>query len=131
MLAKPFRGGFLPLAIAAALLPATALHAQDRVNGRTVYPLAFFETFAPATALQIVQRVPGFRLEEIDQEVRGFAQAAGNVVINGARPSAKSDKLETILSRIPANRGRGGGGGGGGAGRRGQPATAGRNPRPE
>src|SRR5205085_7553332 len=32
----------------------------------------------------------------------GFAAAAGNVVINGARPSSKADTLESTLSRIPA-----------------------------
>ena len=103
MFSLPSGGSLLPLAIAAILLPAPAA-AQERVNGRTVYPAAFFQQFAPATAWQIVQRVPGFRLEEIDQEVRGFGQAAGNVVINGERPSAKSDTLETILGRIPAAR---------------------------
>ena len=36
--------------------------------------------------------------------MRGFAGAAGNVVINGQRPSSKSDTLETMLARIPASR---------------------------
>ena len=76
----------------------------DRVTGRRSYDAAWFATFAPATALQIVQRVPGFTIESIDPSVRGFGGAAGNVVVNGQRPSAKSDTLETILSRIPAGR---------------------------
>jgi hypothetical protein len=73
-------------------------------DGRTVYQINYFAQFAPSNALQIVQRVPGFTLELGDQEVRGFGQAAGNVVINGQRPSSKSDTLETILARIPASR---------------------------
>jgi hypothetical protein len=73
-------------------------------GGRTVYEAAYFATFAPSNALQIVERVPGFTLALGDQEVRGFGQAAGNVVINGQRPSSKADTLETILSRIPASR---------------------------
>jgi hypothetical protein len=73
-------------------------------GGRTVYEAAYFAQFAPSNALQIVERVPGFSLELGDQEVRGFGQAAGNVVINGQRPSSKSDTLETILARIPASR---------------------------
>jgi len=73
-------------------------------NGRTVYEAAYFTQFAPSSALQIVQRVPGFTLELGNQDVRGFGQAAGNVVINGQRPSSKSDTLETILARIPASR---------------------------
>jgi len=71
---------------------------------RVVYDAAFFAAFSPANALQIVQRVPGFTLDEGDTEVRGFSQAAGNVVINGQRPSLKSDTLETVLARIPASR---------------------------
>ncbi|GGB40556.1 TonB-dependent receptor [Sphingomonas metalli] len=73
-------------------------------DGRLVYDTAFFRTFSPASALEIVQRTPGFQLDIGDQEVRGFGQAAGNVVINGQRPSSKSDTINTILQRIPANR---------------------------
>jgi len=94
--------------LAAALLLGTATGATAAQtagpNGRTVYEAAYFGQFAPSNALQIVQRVPGFTLELGNQEVRGFGQAAGNVVINGQRPSSKSDTLETILARIPANR---------------------------
>ena len=79
--------------------------AADTATARTTaYPAAFFAAFAPANALDIVRRVPGFTIEQIDEEVRGFGGAAGNVVFNGARPSSKSDSLETILARIPANR---------------------------
>ena len=70
----------------------------------TAYEAAYFAQFAPATALDIVRRVPGFSIEQGNGGVRGFAGAAGNVVFNGARPSSKSESLETILARIPANR---------------------------
>jgi hypothetical protein len=93
------------VAAAALLLGADAAAAQAAAaNGRTVYEAAYFGQFAPSNALQIVQRVPGFTLELGNQDVRGFGQAAGNVVINGQRPSSKSDTLETILARIPASR---------------------------
>jgi hypothetical protein len=96
-------------AAAAALLlcgSAGAVHAAQTAgpDGRTVYEAAYFAQFAPSNALQIVQRVPGFSLDVGNQDVRGFGQAAGNVVINGQRPSSKSDTLETILARIPASR---------------------------
>jgi hypothetical protein len=96
-------------AAVAALLwcgSAGAAHAAQTAgpNGRTVYEAAYFTQFAPSNALQIVQRVPGFTLELGNQDVRGFGQAAGNVVINGQRPSSKSDTLETVLARIPASR---------------------------
>ncbi len=73
-------------------------------NGRLTYESAYFTPFAPSTALDIVRRVPGFSLQSGEQDVRGFGQAAGNVVINGSRPSSKSDSLDTILARIPASR---------------------------
>jgi hypothetical protein len=73
-------------------------------GGRTVYEAAYFVPFSPSNALEIVQRVPGFTLQVGDTEVRGFGQAAGNVVVNGQRPSSKADTLETVLARIPANR---------------------------
>ena len=70
----------------------------------TVYDAAFFAQYAPRTALDIARQVPGFALDLGNQNTRGFAGAAGNVVINGARPSSKADTLETTLARIPANR---------------------------
>jgi hypothetical protein len=104
--------------ISAALL-ASAAHAQVTPPGTqppvvtppiaaptprtTVFEAAFFESFAPSTALDIVRRVPGFSLEEGNADVRGFAGAAGNVVINGVRPSSKAATLEATLARIPAD----------------------------
>ena len=74
----------------------------------TVYDAAYFAQFAPRTAYDIVQHVPGFQLDlgagQNGVDVRGFAGTAGNVVINGARPSTKSEALDTTLQRIPAQR---------------------------
>ncbi len=91
-------------AAAVALIWQSPVRAQESgSDGRTLYPAAYFAQYSPSNALEIVERVPGFTLEIVDEEVRGFGQAAGNVVINGARPSSKSDTLETILARIPAS----------------------------
>jgi len=87
-----------------AAVPAAAGAQTQAAGGRTVYDAAYFKPFSPSNALQIVQRVPGFTLEAGDTSVRGFSQAAGNVVINGQRPSSKADTLDVILSRIPASR---------------------------
>ncbi len=73
-------------------------------DGVTRYDAAWFARFAPNTALDLVRQVPGFAIEQSEEEVRGFSQAAGNVVINGARPSSKSESLGEILARIPASR---------------------------
>ncbi len=83
--------------------PGDTRAVQTGADGRLLYPAAYFTVFAPSTALDMVNRVPGFTLQSGDSDVRGFAQAAGNVVINGQRPSSKTDTLETILARIPAS----------------------------
>ena len=79
----------------------------------TSYEAAFFAKYAPRTALDIVQRIPGFTLDlgannnnngNGPADIRGFAGVAGNVVINGQRPSTKSEPLDAYLSRIPASR---------------------------
>ena len=48
---------------------------------------------------------PGFQLDlganQNGVDVRGFAGTAGNVVINGARPSTKAETLDTTLAAHP------------------------------
>lgn len=88
----------------AGLLLGAPVAAQAVIDGRTVYAAGFFTAFQPASARDIVDRVPGFRFEDSDSDVRGFAGAAGNVVIDGRRPSTKSATLDTVLRRIPAAR---------------------------
>ena len=102
-------------AVVAALVPGAAfaqattpgdqpLPGAAQATRTTTYDAAFFAQYAPRTALDIARRVPGFNLDLGDSDVRGFAGAAGNVVINGARPSSKAESLETTLARIPARR---------------------------
>jgi hypothetical protein len=98
-------------ALAQASAPAGAPQPTRAQNGRsTVYDSAFFVQYAPRTALDIVQRLPGFTLDLganngiNGTDVRGFAGVAGNVVVNGQRPSTKSETLDAYLSRIPASR---------------------------
>ena len=82
----------------------TAPAASDAPADRARYEREYFTPFAPATALDMVQRLPGVALDGGDSDVRGFGGAAGNLVINGARPTSKSEGVQTILSRIPASR---------------------------
>jgi len=85
--------------------PGAAEATAGPSSGRTMqYEASFFAPFAPRTALDIARRVPGFSLDLGNTNVRGFAGAVGNIVINGVRPSSKSESLETLLSRIPASR---------------------------
>lgn len=68
-------------------------------DGQTVYPAAFFAPYNPVNASDMVARVPGFELKDGDER-RGFA-SAGNLLINGERPSSKTAASE-LLKRIPA-----------------------------
>lgn len=108
------------IAVAALIAGSPAIAAQPVADkgaatatqgSRTqVYDAAFFAQYAPRTAYDIVQRIPGFTLDlgnsaaATGVDVRGFAGTAGNVVINGARPSTKSETLDVLLSRIAASR---------------------------
>lgn len=71
------------------------------VGGTVVYLPGFFSQYNPVTALDMVQRVPGFSIDAGD-DVRGFGGAAGNVLIDGQRPSTKSANIFQTLSRIGA-----------------------------
>lgn len=89
---------------AITMLTSTSVASASEKDDRTIYQATYFESFSPVTALDLVQRVPGFSLDAGAQDIRGFAQAAGNILINGSRPATKSDTLDMILTRIPASR---------------------------
>lgn len=76
--------------------------ASSTVDGKRQFRADFFAAFAPVTALDMVNRIPGFSIAG-DEGRRGFGENAGNVLIDGDRPSSKSDDIFTILSRIPAS----------------------------
>lgn len=75
------------------------------------YDAQYFARYSPRTALDIVAHIPGFQLDlgstqtaNGTVDVRGFSGTAGNVVINGSRPSTKAETLDVTLQRIPAQR---------------------------
>lgn len=72
------------------------------IDGKRQFRGDFFAIYAPVTALDMVRRIPGFSIENGDGK-RGFGENAGNVLIDGDRPSSKADDIFTILSRIPAS----------------------------
>lgn len=69
-------------------------------GGASSYPPAFFAEFKPQHAFDMVQRLPGFSFNG-GADVRGFGGAAGNVLIDGERPSSKAVSLDAVLQRIP------------------------------
>jgi hypothetical protein len=115
--ARPARGAIGLAALAASLAPAAlaqqptgttpapdALVAQDAkpasAEGVQTFDAAFFRQYNPVTAVDIVNRVPGFEIDD-GEVLRGFGATAGNVLVNGERPSSKV-LISEQLKRIPA-----------------------------
>lgn len=65
------------------------------------YPAAFFDQYTPQNAMDMINRLPGFSFDR-GSNARGFGGNAGNVLIDGARPTAKSGGLRGALTRISA-----------------------------
>jgi hypothetical protein len=82
---------------------ATDSFTGESINDIVTYPVNYFDRYQPHTALDMVRQVPGFQLDDSTNNIRGFASASGNLLINDRRPSVKQDLPSTILSRIPAN----------------------------
>ncbi len=72
-------------------------------KGVLVFTPDFFAANRPNTAQDMVNRVPGFTIQD-GSGARGFEGAVGNVLINGARPASKNDTGSNVLSRTPADR---------------------------
>ena len=96
---------FLWLGMVACGWPVSPAHAQ--VSGTTsveqntsIYDHDYFAGTTPANAYEMVQRLPGFAIVEADSDVRGYAAAQGNVLIDGARPASKREDIAHLLKRI-------------------------------
>jgi hypothetical protein len=90
----------LSAAVVAVLLAAPA-YAAEPPSSILVYDPAFFANARPNTAYDMIGRLPGFTFSDVGT-ARGFAGTAGNVLINGQRPTSKTDSLQSILQRILA-----------------------------
>ena len=95
------------LASILAMVLASPAFAQDaptpvvaaEQQGVISYKPEDFAAARPNTALDMISRLPGFSFDGGDS-VRGFAGAAGNVLIDGQRPTIKTDRLGDTLNRI-------------------------------
>ena len=90
-------------ALAQEAEPAPAAPAPQAGRGRQVLTVTpdFVADQNPNSALDMVNRVPGFSLEDGDGS-RGFEGAVGNVLINGSRPASKNDLGSSVLGRTLA-----------------------------
>lgn len=96
--------GRISVSVLAGLLMISTPAIADSLpndNGITSFDPDHFTQYNPISALDMVAQLPGFSIDNGDN-VRGFGGAAGNVLINGERPSAKSG-LENFLRRIPVD----------------------------
>ncbi len=104
---------FAGLALAAAPAPSAdagaapqpqlaSASAAPSASGLVRYDPDFFASMRPNTAFDMILRLPGFAFDS-GAQVRGFAGAAGNVLVDGDRPTSKQDDLQSILRRIPAS----------------------------
>jgi len=62
---------------------------------------SFFAKVRPSTAQDMMQWLPGFTFQDT-RDVRGLEGSGGNVLIDGKPPTSKTDTLQSILRRIPA-----------------------------
>jgi hypothetical protein len=91
-----------PAASTAKVVPALPAAPAVSQSGNVIsYAAAYFASTQASTAYDMIQRLPGFTLDD-GSSVRGFGGAAGNVLIDGQRPTSKSDDLASILKRVPA-----------------------------
>ncbi|WP_442677986.1 TonB-dependent receptor plug domain-containing protein [Sphingomonas sp. ASY06-1R] len=88
-------------AFAMMQVPLTSAAAADAAT--LSFPARYFALFRPNSALDMVKRVPGFTFQPGDATLRGMAEAAGNVVIDGKRAADKNFTLDQLLDRIPAS----------------------------
>ena len=63
------------------------------------YKMDYFAGTQLSTAYDLVGRLPGFVYDNGNSN-RGYSGSAGNVLIDGTRPTAKTDDLQTVLQRI-------------------------------
>jgi outer membrane cobalamin receptor len=77
---------------------ANAPQVDASQQGVLVFTPDFFADQRPNTALDMVNRLPGFSVQDGDGS-RGFEGAVGNILINGSRPASKNDTGSSVLSR--------------------------------
>src|SRR4051812_5934524 len=98
---RPRMAGTKNLVFCGFFLLTGALEAQaESDQSLSSYPASFFADARPNTAADMISRLPGFSLDTgTANTARGFGGTAGNILVDGARPTAKTDDLNTILQR--------------------------------
>jgi len=69
-------------------------------QGVISYSTDFFAASQAANAWEMLLRLPGFTLDT-GATIRGFEGGGGNALVDGQRPTSKTDPLDELLRRIP------------------------------
>ncbi len=90
----------------AATVETVVVEAQKPIKGDLMHNMislqpSFFTKVRPSTAMDMVQWLPGFSFQDT-RDVRGLEGSGGNVLIDGKPPTSKTDTLQSVLRRIPA-----------------------------
>jgi outer membrane receptor protein involved in Fe transport len=113
MIVKPWKTGSVLAAASVIALSQAALAQQTpqqagqaagqpaEQKGVRSFEPAFFSRYNPVTAFDMVRQLPGFAIDNGDS-LRGFGATAGNVLIDGQRPSTKATSIGDELTRISA-----------------------------
>ncbi len=96
---KSIKTKFTGILISSLLFCTPMAYSAEENQDR--YPSIFFKQYAPQNAFEMVERLPGFKFNE-GEDNRGFGGNAGNVLIDGVRPTSKSGGLSGALTRVPA-----------------------------
>ncbi len=88
--------------VAVAAIAASGALADEQPSGVLTYQPSYFADARPNTAMDMINRLPGFEFND-GTSARGFAGTAGNVLIDGQRPTSKTDDVQSILTRLPAS----------------------------
>ena len=96
-----FKAAAFSAAFALALSAGGARAQAPATSGIVTYDPAAFAASRPESAYDMVLLLPGFAFDP-GQDLRGYAGAAGNVLIDSKRPTSKTDTLSDVLKRIPA-----------------------------
>jgi hypothetical protein len=87
--------------LACLAISAWASNAAETARVQSFAP-DYFTQFQVNTALEMVDHLPGFTFDN-GTALRGYSGALGNVLVDGKRPTSKTDSLWEFLSRIPAS----------------------------
>ena len=96
----PLRKSVFWLLAAGLAIQSSAALASD--EDQRVYERSYFDQFAPQNALEMIERLPGFNLQQAD-EARGLGQGGTNVLIDGKPVTGKGETASTRIAQIAAN----------------------------